>query len=59
MRSLNARHEGDHAHRDKNWSNKLEMSTSKHVYQARFYIIRFSMQVNIVFAFGPQFSRSP
>jgi hypothetical protein len=31
MWPLNARHEGDHAHRDKNWSNKLEMTARKHV----------------------------
>ena len=58
MRSLDARHEGHDAHRDQNWSNPLEMSASKHVYHTAFYRIRFWMQVNIVFVFGPQSSRS-
>jgi hypothetical protein len=54
MRPLNTRHEGDHAHRDKNWRNKLEMSARKHVYPARFYPIRFWMQVNNVLALDAQ-----
>jgi hypothetical protein len=47
MRSLNARHEGHHAHRDKNWSNPLEISASKHVYHTTSYRIRFWTQVNL------------
>ena len=58
MRPLNAGHESDQAQRDKNWRNKLEMSARKHVYQARFYPIRFWMQANIVLVLDAQSSRS-
>jgi hypothetical protein len=58
MRPLNARHEGDQTHRDKNWRNKLEMSARQHVLPTRLYSIRFWMQVNIVLVLDAQSSRS-